>query len=153
VVTGAFFLGATVVSALAESAAPAIAYWAVGVPVGLALIVGADLRRERTLGAEARLGDPANAILLALIAGVVVVHQLTDGSFGQIAWIYPVAAGWLGIAWLLRDAPLGAAGVLLAAIGTVLVVIEPAEPWFWSQLTMALLLLAAGLVERTRERA
>jgi hypothetical protein len=119
----------------------------------LALIVGSDLRRERTLGAETRVLEPATGILLALFAGVLVVHQLTDGSLGQVAWLYPVAAGWLGIAWLFRDAPLCAAAVALAAVGIALVAIEPAEPGLWAQLTMALLLLAAGTVERARERA
>jgi hypothetical protein len=153
VVTGVFFLGATLVGALAGSAALPIAYWAIGVPLGLTLIVRRDMRHERALGAEARLADPANAILLALIAGVVIVHRLTDGSFGQVAWLYPVALGWLGFAALYRDGPMLAAAVALAAIGTAIIAIEPAEPWIWAQLTMALLLIAAGLVERAWERA
>jgi hypothetical protein len=51
---------------------------------------------------------------------------------------------------VVRDVPMGAAALL--AIGTALVAIEPAEPWIWAQLTMALLLFAAGLVEWVRER-
>lgn len=153
VVTGVFFLGATLVAALAGSAALPNAYWAIGVPVGLALIVRHEIRRERALGAEARLADPSLAILVALIAGVVVVNRLTDGSFGEVAWLYPVAAGWLAFAAHSRDAPLSAAAVALLAIATAIVAIEPADAWIWAQLAMALLLLAAGPVERAWERA
>jgi hypothetical protein len=153
VVTAVFFLGATLVGALADSSTLPIAYWVIGVPAGLAVIVRHDVRNESRLGAQAKLADPASGILLALIAGVVVAHQLTDGSFGQVAWIYPVAAGWLGLAALFRDGPLCAAAVALLAVGTAIVAIEPAEPWIWANVTMALLLLAAGLVARAWERA
>ena len=152
VVTAVFFLGATLVSAIADSSPLPIAYWVIGVPVGLGLIVRHDLRNESRLGAQARLADPASGILLALIVGVVAAHELTDGSFGQVAWIYPVAAGWLGLAALFRDGPLCAAAVALLAIGTAIVAIEPAEPWIWASVAMSLLLLAAGLLERARER-
>jgi uncharacterized membrane protein len=126
---------------------------AIGAPLGLFLIVRDAVRHERALGAEAKLAEPATWILVGLIAGVVVVHRLTDGSFGEVAWVYPVAAGWLGFAAVFRDAAMAAAAVALIAIGTAIVAIEPADAWFWAQLTMALLLLAAGLVERAWERA
>jgi hypothetical protein len=151
VVVALFFLGATAVAALADSSTLAIAYWLIGVPAGLALIIRHDMRNESRLGAEARLADPANAVLIALIAGVVLVNRVTDGDFGDVAWVYPVAAGWLGFAALYRDAPLAAAAGALVAIGTAIVAIDPADPWIWAQLTMALLLLAAGLVEKAWE--
>jgi hypothetical protein len=152
VVVALFFLGATLVGALAGSDALPIAYWAIAGPAALALIVRHDMRNEARLGAEARLADRATGILVALIAGVVLTHRITDGDFGQVAWIYPVAAGWLGFAALFRDGPMAAAAVALVAIGTAIVAIEPAEPWIWTNLTMALLLLAAGLTERAWER-
>jgi hypothetical protein len=151
VVVGAFFLGATAVGALADSSTLPLVYWLVGVPAGLALIIRHDMRNESRLGAEARLADPANAVLIALIAGVVLTNRLTDGDFGQVAWIYPVGLGWLGFAALYRDAPLAAAAAALLAIGTAIVAVEPAEPWIWANVSMALLLLAAGITEKAWE--
>jgi hypothetical protein len=149
-VVGLFFLGATLTSAVASGRTLPIAYWAIGVPLGLALIVRHALRRERELGAEAPLADPGSAIFAATVAGVIVLNQLTDSP---VAWAYAVAAGWLALGAVLRDALMTAAGVALAVIATGIVAVEPSGAGLWAQLALALLLIAAGVAGRAQERA
>jgi hypothetical protein len=149
-VVGVFFLGATLAAAVASGPALPIAYWAVGVPLGLALIVAVEARREQAIGAEARTGDPALGILAAIVAGVIAANQLTESP---VAWALPVAVGWLAIGGVYRDGLMTAAGAALAVIATALLVADPAGAWAWSQLAMALLLVAAGLAGRAAERA
>ena len=84
------------------------------------------------------------------MAGVVVVNQLTDSG---VAWAYPVAAGWLAIGALYRDAPMTAAAIALALIATAISVVDPSTPGLWTQLAMGLLLIAAALAERAQDRA
>jgi hypothetical protein len=151
-VVGLFFLGATLVAAVATGPALPIAYWAVAAPAGLALIVRDEVRRERALGAESRWTDPAMGILAAIAAGIFALNQLTSGSFGDVAWIYAVAAGWAAMAALYRDALMGAAAVALAVIGTGVAAVEPASPGLWAQGALALLLVAAGVAGRSWER-
>jgi hypothetical protein len=69
-----------------------------------------------------------------------------------MAWIYAVAAGWLAMAALYRDALMGAAAVALAAIGIAVAAMELHSPGLWVQGAMALLLVAAGLAGRSWER-
>ena len=152
VVVGLFFLGATLVAAVATGPALPIAYWAIAGLAGLALIVRDEVRRERALGAESRWTDPAIGILVAIVAGIFALNQLTSGAFGEVAWIYAVAAGWVAMAALYRDALMGAAAVALAVIGTGVAAIEPAAPGLWVQGAMAVLLVAAGLAGRAWER-
>ncbi len=59
IVVGIFFAGATLVSLLATSATLPTLYWALGLPAGLALIIRYEMQREREIGAEAPLADPA----------------------------------------------------------------------------------------------
>ena len=100
-VFGVFFLGATLASA-------------VGVRSRAADRVLGDRRAARirpdragpdaagaAIGAEARAADPALGIFAAIVAGVVAVNLLT----GQpVAWAFPVAAGWLVVGAVYRDA-------------------------------------------------
>jgi hypothetical protein len=142
-VIGVFFLGATACSALAPGAALPIAWWVVGLPMALTLIA----RRERELGVESRL-DASFAIFAATIAGVVAVHALTDGVVDQVGWAYPVAAGWLAIAYVYREPLMGGAGIVFAATATALLAAAPDGAGLWTQLALALLLIAVGLVSR-----
>jgi hypothetical protein len=48
--------------------------------------------------------------------------------------------------------PMCAAAVALAAIGTAIVAVEPDSAELWAQLTLAVLLLAAGLTGRAWDR-
>ncbi len=152
VITGLFFAGATLCAAVSSGPALPIAYWAIGIPVGLGLIVRHEMRRERELGAEARVADPELGIFIAIIAGIAVVNALTSGTFGKVAWAYPVAAGWLALAALYRDAAMGAAGVAFVAVATAIFVLEPGSEGLWTQLALAILLVAAGLAGLARER-
>ena len=149
-VVGTFFLGATAAAAFGGDSSLAAVYWAVGVPLGLALIIRHALRRERALGAEAPMTGPGAWIAAALIAGVIAVNLLTEDT---VLWAYPVALGWLGLAAVYRDPPMSAAGVALAAVATAMLALDPAHAGLWTQLALALLLLAAGLASRARERA
>jgi hypothetical protein len=151
-VIGGFFLIATACSALASGPALPIACWAIGLPAAVALITLHEARRERELGAESRL-DASFGIFGATIAGVVAVNLLTDGIVDQAAWGYPVAAGWLAIAYVYREALMAAAGVALAAVATVVIAVQPDSPGLWVQLALALLLIAVGLVGRVRDDA
>ena len=108
------------------------------------------MRRERELGAEAPLADPGVAIVAALIAGVIAVNLLTEST---VLWVYPVALGWLALSAVYRDVTMTAAGVALAVIATAIIAVDPATPGLWAQGAVALLLLAAGLAGRARERA
>ncbi len=149
VVIGVFFLGATVCALVAPSATLPIVWWAAGVPLGLGLIVRHELRRERAIGAEAPLADPALLVFGLIVAGVLLVNGVSDS---EVAWAYPVAAGWLALAALYRDALMGAAGVALAVIATVVLAVGPQDAWAWVQLPMALLLIGAGLAARAAGR-
>ena len=149
-VAGTFFLGATAASAFGGTSSLAAVYWAVGVPLGLGLIVRHALRRERALGAEAPAADPGVLVVLAMLAGVVAVNLLTEDT---VLWAYPVALGWLALAAVYRDPPMSAAGVALAVVATAMLALDPAHAGLWTQLALALLLLAAGLASRARERA
>ena len=149
-VVGVFFLGATLTAAVSTGRTLPLAYWAIGVPLGLALIVAHAMRREQALGAEAPIADPGAGVFAATVAGVIAVNQLTDS---QVAWAYPVALGWLALGALYRDALMTAAGVALAVIATVIIAVDPGGAALWAQLALALLLIAAGLAGRARERA
>ncbi len=149
-VVGTFFLGATAVAAAGGDSSLAAVYWTAGVPLGLALIVRRAVQRERALGAEAPMADAGAWIAVALIAGVIAVNLLTGDS---VLWAYPVALGWLGLGTVYRDPPMRAAGVALAAVATAMLALDPAHASLWTQLALALLLLAAGLASRARERA
>jgi hypothetical protein len=153
VVAGLFFAGATLCSAVASGPALPIAYWVIGATVGLALIVRHEMRRERELGAEARITDPEFGIFLVMIAGIAAVNALTSGTFGKVAWAYPVAAAWLVLAARYRDAAMRTAGVAFIAAATAIFVLEPGSEGLWTQLAMAILLIAAGLAGQARERA
>jgi hypothetical protein len=146
-VVGVFFLGATLTSAVADSATLPLVYWAVGIPLGLAAIVIAAVRRERALGAEAPVNDPDLAIFVAIVVAVVIVNRLTDSA---VAWAYPVAAGWVAIGAVYRESLMTAAGVALAVIATVLLVAEPSGAGLWCQLALGLLLVGAGIAGRER---
>ena len=150
VVVGVFFLGAGLVSAVAAGPTLPRVYLAVGIPAGLALIIRHEMRRERELGAQARAADPALGIFFAIVAGIIVVNQLTES---QVAWAYPVAVGWLAVGAVYRYRLMTAAGVALALIATAVIAIEPSGAGAWTQLAMSLLLIAAGLAGRRQERA
>jgi hypothetical protein len=135
---------------VATSATLPSVYWAIGVPLGLALIAGYEVRRERRIGAESRLADPALGAFLAIAAGVLAVNGLTDSD---VAWAFPVALGWLALAAIDRDALMGAAGVALMAIAVVVIAVDPVDAWAWTQLAMAGLLIAAGIAARSSEPA
>jgi len=146
-VVGVFFLGATIVSAVATSPTLPAVYWAIGVPLGLFLIVRDAIRRERALGAEAPVRDPDLGIFVAIVAGVIVLNQLTDSP---VAWAYPVAVGWVAVGAFYREALMTASGVALAAIARALLATDPNGAGLWCQLALALLLVTAGLAGRAR---
>ncbi len=151
VVIGAFFAGATLLALAApDDATLNTVYWAIGIPLGLVLIVRHEARREREVGAEAPLADPALLAFGLIVVACVAINRLTDSD---AAWGYAVALGWLAIAALYRDALMCTIGVALAAITTAVVAAAPADAWAWVQLPMAGLLIAAGLVARAWERS
>jgi hypothetical protein len=147
-VVGAFFAGATILALVADSATVVNLYWAIGIPLGFALIVRFEVRRERRIGAESSLKDPALLVWGLILAGVLAMNAATGSD---AAWGYPVALGWLAIAAVYRDALMCTAGVALLAITTAVIAVEPVDAWAWVQLPMAGLLIAAGLVGRAWE--
>ena len=149
-VVGVFFAGATLTSAVATGPELPVAYLAIGIPLGLALIVRHAMRLECEIGAEARALDRSAGIFAALVAAVIVVNQLTDSP---VAWAFPVAAGWLALAAVYRDSLMAVAGIALAVIATAMIAAEPSSAGLWTQLAMSLLLIAAGLAGRARDRA
>jgi len=153
VVVGLFFLGATVCALVASGRALPIAYWGIGLTVVFVLVGRHEAQRERAIGAEARLGDPSTLVFLGTVGGVALAHALTDGAFGEIAWIYPVAAGWLALAVLYREVSMGVAAGAFLVIGTAFGAAGVHHAGLWAQGAMALLLIATGLLGRTRERA
>lgn len=149
-VIGVFFAGATVLALVApDSALANTLYWAIGIPAGIALIIRHEARRERAIGAEAPIADPALIVFGLIIAGVLAINALTESD---AAWGYPVAAGWLAIAARYRDALMCAAGVALLVITTGVIAVDPVDAWAWVQLPMAGLLIAAGLTARAWDR-
>ena len=132
-------------SLLATSATLPSLWWAVGLPAALGLIIWQEIRREREIGAEAPLADPALLIVGLITAGVLFVNSVTESD---AAWGFVVAAGWLALAAIYRDALLLTAGVALLVITTGVVAVEPEYAWAWVQLPMALMLIAIGLVGR-----
>lgn len=149
-VIGVFFAGATVLALAApDSALVNSLYWAIGIPVGVVLIIRHEARREQAIGAEAPIADPALVVFGLIIVGVLAINALTASD---AAWAYAVAAGWLAIAARYRDALMCAAGVALAAITTGVIAVDPVDAWAWVQLPMAALLIAAGLTARAWER-
>jgi hypothetical protein len=147
-VIGCFFLIATACSALASGPALPIACWAIGLPAALVVIARHEARRERELGAESRL-DASFGIFGATIAGVFAVHALTDGMIDQVGWAYPVTAGWLAIGYVYREPLMYAAGIAFAATATALIAVRPDGAGLWTQLALALLLIAVGLIARS----
>ena len=121
-----------------------------GVPLGLALIIRHALRRERALGAEAPIADPGAWIAVALIAGVIAVNLLTEDS---VLWAYPVALGWLGLAPCTAIPRCPRPASRSPSSRRRCSPLDPAHAGLWTQLALALLLLAAGLASRARERA
>lgn len=147
-VVGVFFLAATLASAVAIGPAVAAAVWIGGGAAALALIVAHAVRRERALGAESRLPDASFAVLAGIAAGVVAAHALTSGTLGEVAWTFPVAAGWLALAALYRDALMAAAAAGLAAVALALLAAAPDHAGLWAQGAMGALLITAGLAGR-----
>ncbi|HWV85875.1 MAG TPA: hypothetical protein VNZ62_10560 [Capillimicrobium sp.] len=152
-VTGVFFVGATIVSAVASGPTAPIVYLAVGIPVGLGLIVAHAVRVERELGAEARALDPSLGVVAAIFGGIAVVNALTSGDLRRVAWMYPVAIGWTIMAWLYRHPPLAVIAVALAVVAAALAIAAPADAGLWGQLALGVLLVAAGLYGRWRARS
>ena len=151
-VIGGFFLVATACSAFAPSAALPIACWAIGLPAAVALIVRHEARRERELGVESR-GDAEFRIFGATLVGIFAVRLLGDGIVEQAAWAFPVALGWLAIAFVCREPLMAVAGLALATVANVVIALEPDSAGLWVQLALALLLIAVGLVARAQEHA
>ena len=97
------------------------------------------------------MADAGAWIAVALIAGVIAVNLLTEDT---VLWAYPVALGWLGLGGRVPRSP----DVARPASRS-----PPSRrrcsrstrpmPSLWTQLALALLLLAAGLASRARERA
>jgi hypothetical protein len=140
-VAGAFFAGAGLVSAVEPPDAVALAYWVLGAVLGLGLIFRHSIRLERELGVESRAWDATGGIVLAMIAGILLVNRLTDV---EVAGLYVGAAAALAIGAQLRDPIEAAAGVAIALVATVLILVDPAQPWVWGNLGLGAVLLAAG---------
>jgi hypothetical protein len=139
---GAFFAGAGALSAFEPPDGVALAYWIVGIVLALTLIVRHSVRLERELGVESRAWDATGAIVLAMIAGIVLVNRLTDV---EVAGLYVGAAGLLAIASVLRDPIEAAAGVAIAVVASAIIVIDPSEPWVWGNLGLGAVLVGAGV--------
>jgi hypothetical protein len=139
---GAFFAGAGALSVLEPPAGVAIAYWVLGIGLAITLIVRHSVRLERDLGVESRAWDATGAIVLAMIAGIVLVNRLTDV---EVAGLYVGAAAALAIAYVLRDPIEAAAGVGIAVVATAIIVIDPSAPGVWGNLGLGAVLVAAGV--------
>ncbi len=75
--------------------------------------------------------DPGVLVVAALIAGVIAINLLTEST---VAWAYPVALGWLGLAAVYRDPPMSAAAAALAVTATAMLALDPAHAGLWTQL-------------------
>jgi hypothetical protein len=140
-VAGAFFVSAGVLAAIEPPDGVALAFWALGVAAGLALIVRHSMRLERELGVEGRIWDATGGIVLAMIAGIVLVNRLTDV---EVAGLYVGAAGAIAIGAQLRDPIEAAAGVAIAVLATAIILVDPSEPWVWGNVGLGAALMAAG---------
>ena len=80
---------------------------------------------------------------------MLCVNRLTDSD---VAWSYAVAAGWLALAAVYRDALMIAAGVALDGDRDRVVAVGPGDAGLWAQLPLALMLIGIGLAGRARGR-
>ncbi len=62
------------------------------------LIVRHEARREREVGAEAPLADPALLVFGLIVVACLAINSLADSD---AAWGYAVVLGWLAIAAVL----------------------------------------------------
>jgi hypothetical protein len=152
-VTGVFFLGAALLSAVDGGGIPTAVYWAAGGAATLALIVRHDVHGERELGVESRAWDPAVGIVAAMIAGIVGANALIDGDTAGVVALYPAATGTLALGALLRDRVEAVAGAVLAVLATALLAADPSDPWTWAALGLGLTMAGAGLAGRARAAA
>lgn len=141
-VVGVFFAGTALVAAAEASVAVALAYWIGGGLLALGLIVHRYASMERELGVETRGGDASTAIVLAMIAGIVVLNSVAD------AGLFAGAAGMVALGYVLRDRIEAAAGVALAVVAAAVLLLDPTEPGIWGNLGLGLVLVAAGLAGR-----
>jgi hypothetical protein len=133
---------------------PAIGiYWVAAAPAGLAISFWFFRSRELALGLVARNAPVYPAIAVAVAAGAFVLGAAGDGGMlSAVGPLYVVAAGLLGFAVLARSPLTATAAVAIAAVATVVLLVEPTEPAFVAALGQGAVAIIAGLVALARRR-
>ncbi len=123
------------------------AFWAIGGPLGGALVGWYYRNRERRLG----LHHSATAYVLTavgMLAGAFLLPAVTSGDLREVASVFAVAAGYLVFAWLDRSPGLAALAVSLAVVPVVVLMSGVAHPGAVTAVVTGTAILASGLVYR-----
>lgn len=138
-VAGVFFAGAGLIIALDPGQTAALIYWIAGGALALVLIARHYAAVERERGLEPRGWDATTGIVLAMVAGIVLLNTLAD------AGLYAGAAGLAALGYVLRDKATAWAGAGFAVLATVMLVADPDDPGLWGNLSLGIVLIVAGL--------
>lgn len=148
VLFGLLCLGAALVAALADDDAVLGAYWAAAGLIAGGLLWLHYQRFERELGAYERHDTAFALIVGAMLFGAFGIGFASDGDVAAIGPLYPVAAGLVAFALVLRHKLDAVAGISIALLATALFVISPADPAPFAMLGEGIVLLFAGAFGR-----
>ncbi len=153
IVIGIFLVGAGALNAVEAGEAVAWVYWVGGLALGGWLIVAHYARTELEAGIESRPWDASTALLLLMAVVLVAVNRITEGSDTGVAVCLVAAAFTLGFAWLSRDPVEALSAIPMAGLAAAFALADPSEPGTLINAGIGVILIAAALITRARERA
>lgn len=125
-------------------------FWSIAGPLGGALVGFYYHNRERRLG----LGSPALPYVLtavAMMAGAFVLPAFVTGPAQAVVSSYSIAIGYVVFGLLDRSKMLAAVGLVIAAVPTVVIVGDIANPGMVAALLTGAIMLASGMIRRRVE--
>ncbi len=131
-----------------EVAGGAIAvFWAIGGPVGGALVGWYYRSRELRLGLR-RSATPYVLTAVGILVGAFLLPAVTGGDLQEVVSVFAVAAGYLVFAWLDRSPTLAALAVGLAAVPVAVLAGGFEHPGAITAAVTGTAILVSGLASR-----
>ena len=127
-------------------------YWALAGPTGGVAIGVYYVRREAALGLG-RAAAPYIIVAGGLMAGAFLLPAFTSGDLQEVVSYFAVAAGYLGFAWIEREARIAGIAAVIAAVPLVMLAIAPGAACVVTAAVTGSIVLASGLAFRRTQTA
>jgi hypothetical protein len=148
-VFGLATLGSTPFTPIEDSYAVGI-YWLIAGPLGIAVTVVGYRRMEIHRGVIERRESLYLLVIAAMFAASMAIGWFAaDTIASEVGPMFPVGIGLLVLGVVDRHTLLLAAGGLIVGIGAALIVIAPETADAWAAASSGIVLIAAGLIERS----